>query len=116
VIDLPAGQTPVDSYEIPARLREQLQLRNPADVFPYAPAVSRRADLDHTIPYLNPDRGGPPGQTRIGTAATTATKPTPAGRSDNPNPAPGSGDHPTTGYTWSTRAAPTPSATPRTPR
>jgi hypothetical protein len=30
VIDLPAGHTPVDSYEIPARLREQLQLRCPA--------------------------------------------------------------------------------------
>ncbi len=66
VIDLPAGHTPVDSYEIPARLREQLHLRYPADVFPYAATVSRRIDLDHTIPYLNPDRGGPPGQTRIG--------------------------------------------------
>jgi hypothetical protein len=60
VIDLPAGHTPLDSYEIPARLREQLHLRYPADVFPYA------ANLDHTIPYRSPDRGGPPGQTRIG--------------------------------------------------
>jgi hypothetical protein len=66
VIDLPAGHAPVDSYEIPARLREQLQLRNPADVFPYAAAVSRSIDIDHTIPYLSPDKGGPPGQTRIG--------------------------------------------------
>jgi hypothetical protein len=66
VIDLPAGHIPVDSYEIPARLREQLQLRYPADVFPYAAAASRRIDLDHTIPYLSPDKGGPPGQTRIG--------------------------------------------------
>jgi hypothetical protein len=41
-------------------------LRNPADVFPYAAAVSRSTDIDHTIPYLNPDKGGPPGQTRIG--------------------------------------------------
>jgi Domain of unknown function (DUF222) len=65
-IDLPAGHIPVDGYEIPARLREQLHLRYPADVFPYAAAVSRRIDLDHTIPYLHPDRGGPPGQTRIG--------------------------------------------------
>ena len=63
VIDLPAGHIPVDCYEIPARLREQLQLRYPADVFPYAAAVSRRIDIDHTIPYLSPDRGGPPGQT-----------------------------------------------------
>ena len=66
VIDLPAGQCPVDSYHIPTRLREQLHLRYPADVFPYATAVSRRIDLDHTIPYLSPDQGGPPGQTRIG--------------------------------------------------
>jgi Domain of unknown function (DUF222) len=66
VIDLPAGHTPVDAYGIPASLREQLLLRYPADVFPYAAAVSRRIDLDHTIPYLDPDDGGPPGQTRIG--------------------------------------------------
>jgi hypothetical protein len=66
VIDLPAGHTPVDCYEIPARLREQLRLRYPADVFPYAAAVSRRMDMDHTIPYLSPDKGGPPGQTGIG--------------------------------------------------
>jgi hypothetical protein len=66
VIDLPAGHTPVDCYEIPARLPEQLQLRYPADVFPYAAGVSRRMDMDHTIPYLSPDKGGPPGQTRIG--------------------------------------------------
>jgi hypothetical protein len=59
------GHIPVDSYEIPAWLREQLQPRNPADVFPYAAAVSRRIDLDHTIPYLHPDKGGPPGQTSI---------------------------------------------------
>ena len=66
VIDLPAGHIPVDSYEIPTRLREQLQLRYPADVFPYAAAVSRRIDVDHTIAYLSTDKGGPPGQTRIG--------------------------------------------------
>ena len=66
VIDLPAGHVPVDSYEIPARLREQLQLRYPADVFPYAAAVSRRIDVDHTIAYRSPAKGGRPGQTRIG--------------------------------------------------
>ena len=66
VMDLPAGHIPVDSYEIPASLREQILLRNPADVFPYAAAVSRCIDVDHTIPYRSPDDGGPPGQTRIG--------------------------------------------------
>jgi hypothetical protein len=66
VIDLPAGHIAVDCYEIPVRLREQLQLRYPADVFPYAAGMNRRLDMDHTIPYLSPDKGGPPGQTRIG--------------------------------------------------
>jgi hypothetical protein len=66
VIDLPAGHIPLDCYEIPASLREQLLLRYPADVFPYANLVSRSIDIDHTIPYLSPDRGEPPGQTRIG--------------------------------------------------
>jgi hypothetical protein len=66
VIDLPVGHPPVDCYEIPAALREQLLLRHPADVFPYAAAVSRAIDVDHTIPYVDPDEGGPPGQTRIG--------------------------------------------------
>jgi hypothetical protein len=66
VIDLPAGHTAVDAYEIPASLREQILLRNPADVFPYAAAVSRSIDIDHTIPYLSPDKGGSPGQTRLG--------------------------------------------------
>ena len=54
VIDLPAGHTPIDAYEIPARLREQLLLRHPADVFPYAAATTRSTDIDHTIPYLPP--------------------------------------------------------------
>jgi hypothetical protein len=66
VTDLPAGHTPVDSYETPAALREQLLVRNPADAFPHAAAVNRRLDVDHTIPYHHPDKGGPPGQTRIG--------------------------------------------------
>jgi hypothetical protein len=65
VIDLPAGHIPVDCYEIPASLREQLLLRYPADVFPYANTVSRSVDIDHTIRYVSLDDGGPPGQTRI---------------------------------------------------
>jgi hypothetical protein len=121
VIDLPTGHVPVDGYEIPARLREQIQLRNPADVFPYAAAVSRLIDVDHTIPYLSPDQGGPPGQTSIGnlgphTRYHHRLKRTPAGRSANPNPAPGCGDHPTTASTSSTPPTPTPSETPHTPK
>ena len=75
VIDLPAGHIPVDSYEIPARLREQLQLRYPADVFPYAAAVCRRIDVDHTIAYLSPDKGGPPGPDQDRQPRTARTPP-----------------------------------------
>jgi hypothetical protein len=66
VIDLNGQPAPADSYEIPNRLREHLHHRNPASVFPYSPNTSRRRDLDHSIPYLPPDRGGPPGQTSVG--------------------------------------------------
>jgi hypothetical protein len=66
VIDLPAGYIPMDGYEIPANLREQLLLRYPADVFPYANTVSRGVDIDHTIAYVSMEKAGPPGQTRIG--------------------------------------------------
>lgn len=62
VIDV-AHQTPVDSYDIPDRIREAVLLRSPVDVFPYATSTSRRRDLDHTTPFVSPDDGGPPGQT-----------------------------------------------------
>ncbi len=57
---------PVDSYEIPDVIREHLRLRQPVDVFPYAAGGSRRTDLDHTLRYVHPDHGGPPGQTGVG--------------------------------------------------
>ncbi|MGI8993308.1 MAG: DUF222 domain-containing protein [Nocardioidaceae bacterium] len=65
VIDL-AAVAPVDAYEIPDRIREAVHLLTPADVFPYATATRRRIDIDHTDPYLPPNDGGPPDQTRIG--------------------------------------------------
>jgi len=65
VIDL-ADQVPVDAYEVPTVMAEALHLRNPADVFPYATNLGRRKDKDHTVPYLHPDNGGPPGQTHLG--------------------------------------------------
>ena len=61
VID-PRDTTPVDSYEVPRRIREAMFLRMPASCFPYA-AHTGRLELDHTISYLPPARGGPPGQT-----------------------------------------------------
>jgi hypothetical protein len=71
VIDLPARHIPIDADEISASLREQVLLRNPADVFPFAAAVNRSIDIDHTIPYLHPDRGGPPGQPASATSDLT---------------------------------------------
>jgi len=51
---------PVDSYEIPDRIRRQVIAANPYDVFPWASTPSRNLDLDHTIPY----KPGGAGQTR----------------------------------------------------
>ena len=65
VIDLNNTPAPIDAYEIPSRLREHLRLRQPADIFPYAAAVTGRLDLDHATPYQPPSNGGPPGQTRV---------------------------------------------------
>jgi hypothetical protein len=64
VIDLETDH-PVDGYEVPDRLRDLMHLRVPASVFPWSGTLSRRMDLDHTVPYVSPDTGGPPGQTRV---------------------------------------------------
>ena len=60
-----SGMPAVDRYEVPAAMREALLNRNPADVFPWGVCTSRRMDLDHTDPYRDPARGGPPGQTSL---------------------------------------------------
>jgi hypothetical protein len=60
VIDL-AGQEPVDAYEIPARHRQAVHLRTPADTFPFAANLSP-GEIDHTIPYRH---DGTPGQSRM---------------------------------------------------
>ena len=61
----PAEVAPVDSYEIPLRLREAVMARNPADVYPYGSCTSRRMDLDHTVAYTPTDTARPPGQTSL---------------------------------------------------
>ncbi len=69
VIDLDEDR-PVDCYEVPDRLREQMHLRSPASAFPWSSATGRRMDLDHSMPYVSTgsttDTTGPPSQTRIG--------------------------------------------------
>ena len=59
----PPTTTPVNAYEIPTLMRERVRLRNPVDIFPWATTPARGCDLDHTRAFLDPARGGPPGQT-----------------------------------------------------
>lgn len=54
VIDL-ADHVPVDSYEIPDRLRDQAVLRDHHCAFPYCGRSARSCDLDHHRPHA---RGG----------------------------------------------------------
>jgi hypothetical protein len=61
----PADGAPVDSYEIPQRLRDAVRLRDLTDVFPFGSCTSATMDLDHTRSYQPMNRGGPPGQTGL---------------------------------------------------
>jgi hypothetical protein len=63
IIDL-NNQAPADGYETPARIREAVHLRTPADCFPYATNTGRAVDLDHTDEYVPLTQGGQAGQTR----------------------------------------------------
>lgn len=66
VIDL-NRQVDVNSYEIPARIRERVRLAQPVDRFPFGAAeTTPSSDLDHVKPY---DPHGPPGQTSTGNLA-----------------------------------------------
>ena len=55
---------PVDQHDPPSAMRELVILRDGTCVFPGCRTPARACDLDHTDPYLHPDTGGPPGQTR----------------------------------------------------
>ncbi len=50
VLDLNSHQ-PVDSYEIPDRIRRQVTLRDHHCVFPHCTKPAERCDLDHVVPY-----------------------------------------------------------------
>ena len=66
VLDL-EGQAPVDAYEIPDRHRQAVHLMTPADTFPYASSLSRKKQVDHTIPH---DQGGESGVGNYGPMTT----------------------------------------------
>jgi hypothetical protein len=52
----------VDQYEVPPRLSRQVSETQFVCVFPWC-GRRGRYDLDHIIEYVDPDEGGPPGQT-----------------------------------------------------
>lgn len=64
VVD-PSDAVPVDSYEIPERIRSAVLARHPFEVFPYSTRPAKGCDLDHTEPYRW-GGGWSPGQTRVG--------------------------------------------------
>ncbi|GAW51636.1 MULTISPECIES: HNH endonuclease signature motif containing protein [unclassified Nocardioides] len=59
----------VDRHDPPAWMRELVILRDQHCVFPWCHTDARSCDLDHVIPYLPMDKGGPPGQTHPGNLA-----------------------------------------------
>ena len=62
VVDL-AEQISVNAYEAPDRLRRQVEERDHDGCrFPWCGRQGRH-DIDHIQPYVDPDEGGPPGQT-----------------------------------------------------
>ena len=60
---------PVDRHDPPPAMRDWVILRDGQCVFPGCRVDARSCDLDHTVPYLDPDNGGPPGQTHPGNLA-----------------------------------------------
>ncbi len=78
VIDL-ANQAPVETATRSRPAPRALHLRSPVDVFPYATNTTRRKQADHSDPYIDPGRGGPPrragppGQTRLDNLAPMVT-------------------------------------------
>ena len=86
VIDL-HDTVAVSSYEVPERIAARVKLARTTCAFPHCNRPAESADLDHTIEYLPPDRGGPPDQTSTVNLAPLCrhdhrakTHPSPAGR------------------------------------
>jgi hypothetical protein len=68
VLDV-ASDDAVDDHDPPGRMRESVILRDRHCVFPWCTRDARACDLDHISPYVPPDHGGPPGQTRASNLA-----------------------------------------------
>ena len=68
VLDLGARRA-LDCHDPDENMREQVILRDGHCVFPWCETDARSGDLDHIVPYRDPDDGGPPGQTNPGNLA-----------------------------------------------
>ncbi|CAB4764178.1 unannotated protein [freshwater metagenome] len=86
VMDL-ADTVAVDSYEVPDRIAARVKLTRTTCSFPHCRRPAESADLDHTVEYVPPDRGGPLGQTSTENLAPLCrhdhrakTHPSPAGK------------------------------------
>ena len=62
MVDL-AEHIAVDAYEHPTALQRQVAERDHTCAFPWCGRQGASYDIDHIDPYLDPDEGGPPGQT-----------------------------------------------------
>lgn len=60
VLRIGGDEPVVDSYEVPAPIREHVVLRDRYDIFPFGSQRARGCDQDHTIPFIE----GELGQTR----------------------------------------------------
>jgi hypothetical protein len=63
-LDDPGAIRPVNGHDPTDAMADLVRLRDPHCVFPGCTRPSRDCDLDHIEPYVSPDDGGPPGQTR----------------------------------------------------
>ncbi|WP_460739278.1 HNH endonuclease signature motif containing protein [Nocardioides ginkgobilobae] len=86
VIDL-HDSVAVSSYEVPDRIATRVRLTRTTCTFPHCNRPAESADLDHTVEYVPPDQGGPPGQTSTDNLAPLCrhdhrakTHPSPAGK------------------------------------
>jgi hypothetical protein len=57
-----AGDQPVDSYEVPDRIRRQVSERDHHCVFPYCTRPAESCDMDHVVPFA---AGGPTSASNI---------------------------------------------------
>jgi hypothetical protein len=65
VLDIP-GLAPVDSYEIPDRHRQAVEIMTPADIFPFSSLLSGGHQIDHTRPFRHGREAVGAGQSRVG--------------------------------------------------